>query len=293
MANATIDGIATRYEVVGSGPPLLMYAPGGFNAVVETWSTLGVYSRIRLLDHLPQRYTCILFDRRECGRSGGRIERLTWAHYAAQGKGLLDHLGIARAHVLGGCMGCCPVLAFAVSHPHATLSMVLIWPVGGARYRISSHQRFAEHLAFVQQHGLEAVVALVAREGKPFGADPRGGPWASTIKADPAFAAAFAKEDADRYRLIVSGMARSLFDRDTAPGAEPEDLLRLDVPALIVPGSDPAHATSAARYLEECLPRARYWDAPVAEQTEAAAAARIMEFLAAPSQPPSERQRAQ
>ena len=36
MANAIIDGIATRYEVVGSGPPLLMYAPGGFNAVVET-----------------------------------------------------------------------------------------------------------------------------------------------------------------------------------------------------------------------------------------------------------------
>jgi len=37
-----------------------------------------------------------------------------------------------------------------VAHPQATLSMVLYWPVGGARYRISSHQRFAEHLAFVQ-----------------------------------------------------------------------------------------------------------------------------------------------
>jgi hypothetical protein len=35
MSTAVIDGIATRYEIVGSGPPLLMYAPGGFNAVVE------------------------------------------------------------------------------------------------------------------------------------------------------------------------------------------------------------------------------------------------------------------
>ncbi len=79
-------------------------------------------------------------------------------------------------------------------------------------------------------------------------------------------------------------MARSLFDRDTAPGAEPEDLLRLDIPALIVPGRDAAHATSAARYLEECLPRSQYWDVPVAEQTEATAPARIMEFLdAAPT----------
>jgi pimeloyl-ACP methyl ester carboxylesterase len=71
MANAVIDGITTRYEVIGSGPPLLMYAPGGFNAVVEAWSTLASYARIKLLDHLPKRFTCILFDRRECGQSGG------------------------------------------------------------------------------------------------------------------------------------------------------------------------------------------------------------------------------
>ena len=67
--------------------------------------------------------------------------------------------------------------------------------------------------------------------------------------------------------------------RDTAPGAEPEDLLRLDIPAFIVPGRDAAHATSAARYLEECLPRSEYWDIPVAEQTETTVAARVMEFL--------------
>ena len=45
----------------------------------------------------------------------------------------------------------------------------------------------------MQQHGLEAVVALVAKDGKPFGADPRGGPWASVIKHDRAFAAAYAE----------------------------------------------------------------------------------------------------
>jgi pimeloyl-ACP methyl ester carboxylesterase len=279
MASAIIDGISTRYEVIGSGPPLLMHAPGGFDATVEKWSTLGVYARIRLTEHLPKRYTCILFDRRECGRSGGRVEKLTWAHYAAQGKGLLAHLGIERAHVMGGCMGCCPVLAFAAAYPQAALSMLLFWPVGGARYRISSHQRFAEHLAFVQQHGLEAVVGLVRKEGKPFGADPRGGPWASVIRSDRGFAGAYAEQDVDRYKLVVAGMARGLFDRDTAPGAEPEDLLRLEIPALVVPGRDAAHATSAARYIEECLPRSEYWDIPVAEQTEDATNARLLEFL--------------
>ncbi len=279
MANAVIDGIATRYETIGSGPPLLMYAPGGFDATIEKWSTQGVYAKIRLLDHLPKKYTCIVFDRRECGQSGGRVERVTWAHFVAQGKGLLDHLGIARAHIMGGCMGCCPVAAFAVAHSEQVASMILFWPVGGAKYRISGHQRFAEHLAFVAQNGLAAVAALVAKEGKAFGADPRGGPWASVIKRDPAFAEAYATLDVEAYRLTVSAMGRTLFDRDTAPGAEPEDLLRLAIPALVIPGRDAAHATSAARYLEECLARSEYWDVPVAGQTEATAPGRIVEFL--------------
>ena len=93
VASAVIDGIATRYEVMGAGPPLLLYAPGGFDATVEKWTTQGVYAKLRFLDHLPKRYTCIAFDRRECGRSGGRVERVAWADYVAQGRGLLDHLG--------------------------------------------------------------------------------------------------------------------------------------------------------------------------------------------------------
>jgi pimeloyl-ACP methyl ester carboxylesterase len=279
MATAIIDGIATRYEIIGGGPPLLMYAPGGFDATVEKWSTQGVYAKIKLLDHLPATYTCIVFDRRECGQSGGRIERVTWADYVAQGKGLLEHLGIERAHIMGGCMGCCPVAAFGVMYPKTALSMILFWPVGGARYRIGSHQRFAEHLAFVQHNGLAAVVEVVAKDGKSFGADPRGGPWAAVIKRDRGFADAYAKLNVDAYKLTVGGMGRTLFDRDTAPGAEPEDLLRLDIPALVVPGRDASHATSAARYLEECLPRSEYWDVPVAGQTEETTPARVMEFL--------------
>jgi len=280
MPTASIDGIATRYEVLGSGPPILMYAPGGFNAVIETWSTQSIYAKVKLLDHLPKHFTCILFDRRECGQSGGRIERITWNHYVAQGEGLLDHLGIARAHIMGGCMGCAPVAAFAVAQPRRVLSLILYWPVGGAKYRMSSHQRFAEHLSYVASHGLDGVVALVGKEGRPFGADPRGGPWASSIKRDAGFAASYAALDPATYRLICQGMCRALFDRDTAPGAEPEDLMRLDIPAFIVPGHDAAHATSAARYLEECLPRSEYWDVPVDAQTETATNERLMTFLA-------------
>lgn len=279
MPTAIIDGISTRYEVAGEGPPLLMYAPAGFDASLEKWTTQGVYARTRMMEHLPKKYSCIVFDRRECGASGGRVERVTWAHYVAQGKGLLDHLGIKRAHLMGGCMGCCPVAAFGVMHPERVISMVLYWPVGGARYRISGHQRFATHLAYVQGHGLERVVELASSSGKSFGEDPRGGPWASVIRQDRAFASAYAAQDVEKYKLIVNGMARALFDRDTAPGAEPEDMLRSDIPALIVPGRDASHATSAARYLEECLPKSEYWDVPPTDQTEESTNPRLLGFL--------------
>ena len=279
MPTAVINDIVTRYEVVGSGPPLLMYAPGGFNAVVEAWSTLGIYSKIKLLDHLPAHFTCILFDRRECGQSGGRVEPITWAHYMAQGKGLLDHLQISRARLIGGCMGCAPVTGFAVAHPEMVASVVLYWPVGGAKYRMSSHRRFADHITFVRESGLDQVVALVRAEGKPFGADSRGGPWASVIKHDTDFAATYARHDPEQYIATCEAMRDALFDRDTAPGAAPEQLMRAAIPAFIVPGHDAAHATSAARYLEECLPQSNYWDVAVDAQTEAAVNSRVLEFL--------------
>src|SRR5262245_55415721 len=107
-----------------------MFSPGGFDATIEKWTTQGIYARIRPVDHLTKRYTCIVFDRRESGESGGRVEAITWLHYVTQARGLLDHLNIQRAHVFGACMGCAPAVAFAVAHPADTLSMVLYWPVG-------------------------------------------------------------------------------------------------------------------------------------------------------------------
>ena len=279
MPSVDIAGIATRYEVLGSGPPILMYAPGGFDATIEKWRSLGVYARIRLLDHLPAKYTCVAFDRRECGQSGGRVEPVTWAHFVEQGKGLLDHLGFPKAHILGGCMGVSCAIAFAAKHPDRVSSLVLWWPVGGAKYRIKGQQRFFDHLAYVDEAGLEGVVDLVARDGKAFNAEPRGGPWASVIKRDPDFARDYARLDVNRYKAIVTDMAIALLDRDTSPGAEPEEMMEMDIPAIIVPGRDESHATSAARYLEECLPNSQYWDVPVEAQTEAAAAPRLLQFL--------------
>lgn len=279
MPIATLDGIRTRYETVGQGPALLMFSPGGFDSSLENWTSFGRYRDLGFVDALSPHYTCVVFDRREAGHSGGRVERLTWERYVAQARGLLDHLGIDSAHTMGGCVGCSAAAALAVAAPERVRSMVLFSPAGGPRYRMAQHRRFTIHLAFVAEHGLAAVVELARGTTAGFSKDPRVGPWAAPLRTDDAFAAAYAALDPARYEAIATGSVRALFDRDTVPGAEPEDLMTLDVPALIVPGQDTSHAPSAARYLQECLPVHDYWDVPVVEQTAQTAPARILAFL--------------
>jgi pimeloyl-ACP methyl ester carboxylesterase len=192
---------------------------------------------------------------------------------------LLDHLGIERAHLMGGCVGCSSAAALAVAHPARVLSMVLYSPAGGVKYRMAQQRRFAQHIAFVEANGLDAVVEIARGHDKSFSQDPRVGPWVTVIRTDDEFAARYVTNDTNRYRLLVGAMARVMFDRDTVPGVEPEDLLCSDVPALIVPGQDDSHAPSAAHYLQECLPRAEFWGVPVAEQTAETAPTRVSSFL--------------
>jgi pimeloyl-ACP methyl ester carboxylesterase len=270
MPTALCDGIETRYEVLGDGPPLLLFSPGGFNATVENWSTFGIYARLNLLEHLSRHFTCIAFDKRESGRSGGRVERLTWNGYALQGAELLDHLGTERARVMGGCIGCSIALAFADAYPHRAERLVLYSPAGGPRYRMTQHARFDEHEAFVRAEGLQALVELARESDKTFAQDPRLGPWASVVTPDL---------DVGEYLEIAAGTCRSLFDRDTVPGPGAERLMALETPALVVPGRDPSHATSAARYLEECLEGSEYWDVSPEGQTAETAAPRLLDFL--------------
>jgi pimeloyl-ACP methyl ester carboxylesterase len=278
-SEAVIDDILTRYTVAGSGPPLLMFSPGGFNATMSNWETHGIYQRTAMLARLREQFTCITFDKRESGGSGGRVERVRWLDYAYQGIGLLDHLGYQRAYVMGACVGCSIATVMATVVPDRVAGAVLYSPAGGVQYRMKQHARFHAHLAYAAANGLRAVAALAYSTDVGFSEDGRVGPWVAVLRRDREFTARYVDLDPARYQVIVAGMCRLLFDRDTVPGAEPEDLLTLNVPALIVPGNDSSHAPSAAHYLRECLPAADFWDAPVAAQTAETAPARVIDFL--------------
>ena len=174
-------------------------------------------------------------------------------------------------------MGCSVALAFGVHYPEATRGLLLHWPVGGYRWKVNSQDRFMRHYNFAKQNGLKDVVER-AHGGKSFWMDPEAGPWATVIARDQQFAKSFLRVDLDRYLGIVLTSGRSLFNRDTAPGAEPEELLGIKAPALIIPGDDPSHATSGAHYLRECLPKSEFWNVMPPEQSTQTVCDRILEF---------------
>ena len=274
------DDLKIHYQIDGLGPPLLMFAPGGFRSVISRWTAAGGKGAWKELDGLAtlsRHFTTIAYDRRECGLSGGKVEPLTWDLYAKEAKALLDLTGAPAAHILGCCMGASLALAFAVRYPSACKSLILHWPVGGYHWMMKGRQFFDRHMAYVREHGLAAVVAR-APKGENFWLDPEIGPWGSPCATDPAFAARYVEQDAAHY-LEICARSRDVLFNDTMPsGASAEEMMKIEIPTLIMSGADARHTRSASWTLKELLPRADLWPVYPPEQTGANTLAELLRF---------------
>lgn len=262
MPFTTINGIQVNYQIQGSGPPLLMFAPGGFRSVMSRWTAAHgnrEWKEMDALATLSRHFTTIAYDRREAGLSGGRVEPLTWDLYVREAKALLDLAGARQAILLGSCMGAALALAFAVRHPAACRGLYLHWPVGGYRWMMKGHTFFKRHADFVRAHGLAAVVKR-APQGENFWMDPEIGPWGSPCAIYAEFAAGFVKQEMERY-LDICARSRDTLWNDTMPsGASGAELQGIQVPAFIQSGNDASHAHSASWALRELMPQAELWD---------------------------------
>ena len=170
MEYATINGISIHHQIRGSGTPLLMFAPGGFGAAMSRWTAAGgkrEWQEMDALETLSKHFRTIAYDRREAGRSGGRIEPLSWGHYVLEACELLEHAGEKQALILGSCMGAALATAFAARHPEACLGLYLHWPVGGYRWMMKGHTYFQRHMDFVRAKGFAAVIARAPEKRTP------------------------------------------------------------------------------------------------------------------------------
>jgi pimeloyl-ACP methyl ester carboxylesterase len=282
MPFATLNGIKSHYVAQGAGMHLLMFAPGGWRSVISRWTAAGgkeAFGQMDGLATLSRHFSCVAYDRRECGLSNGRVEPLSWDLYAAEAEALLDLAGAKQAIILGSCMGASLALAFAARHPERCKGLLLHWPVGGYLWMKKGHTFFQRHMDFVRVHGLAAVVAR-APKGENFWLDPEIGPWGSPAAVYPEFAAELVRQDASRY-LDICARSRDAIFNDTMPsGAGGEELMKMQIPALIMSGADTRHTVSASWALKELMPQAELWDVFPPRQTGQNVLEQILQFKA-------------
>lgn len=95
-------GVSLYYEEYGAGHPLLLFAPGGMRSSIEFWHRSPFDPTVELAGD----FRVIAMDQRNAGRSHGPITPADgWDTYTADHVALLDHLGIQRSHIMGGCIG--------------------------------------------------------------------------------------------------------------------------------------------------------------------------------------------
>lgn len=256
MRVADIEGIKTRYQVMGDGPPLLLLPPMDFDPSVSHRWFNRVWRGFKPLDALVREFRVIAFDRRECGGSGGRVEPLSWLVFARHARALLDHLEIENAFLLGACIGCSVALAFGAHFPERCRALLLHWPVGGFHWLNRGCVNFDRHIAFAREHGLSGVVER-AKQSRLFWSEPEAGPWASVLASDTAFAESFVRQDPARYLEILAQSRDNLFNDAVPSGATGGQLTVMNVPAFIMPGDDALHPMSCAHALRELMPQAK------------------------------------
>lgn len=115
MPKAKANGIEINYEIHGSGDPVLLI--GGLGADMFLW--------FRQIPELSKHFQVIAFDTRGAGESSKPEEPYSIEMFAADTAGLLQALGVPRAHVVGASLGGLIALEFLLSCPEMVNRVVL------------------------------------------------------------------------------------------------------------------------------------------------------------------------
>ena len=116
MRHADVNGIKIAYGILGNGPPLVLIM--GYRLPSLAWP-------LDFIEALAEKFTVVLFDNRGTGGSDKPTTGYEIPNMARDVSGLLDHLGIARANILGYSMGGAIAQEFVRQFPARVLGLVL------------------------------------------------------------------------------------------------------------------------------------------------------------------------
>jgi pimeloyl-ACP methyl ester carboxylesterase len=240
MPIAASNGIEIYYETHGdpNDPALLLVH--GFTAQITGWSD-------GFREGLAARgFFVISFDNRDVGLSthldGQRVDvttvlaavagrgvmpdvPYTLSAFAADAVGLLDHLGIASAHIAGASMGGMIVQTIAIEYPERVRTMTSIMSTTGEKGYFESTKEATKALMTAPPSEREAFIASSIERSRVF-ASPR--------YFEPAEAATMAARSFDRA-YYPEGATRQLGAiHASAPRADALRALR--IPTLVLHG---------------------------------------------------------
>jgi pimeloyl-ACP methyl ester carboxylesterase len=163
-------------------------------------------------------------------------------------RGVLDHLRIDKAHVVGLSMGGYATLHFGLSHPERALSLV----VAGAGYGSKPEERdaFRRDCAAIadriEREGMDTVAETYARGPTRMQfADKNLGGWTE-------FRDLLKRQSAIGHALTMRGVQMkrpSIYDLS-------DKMARLDVPTLIMTGDEDEPCLEPALFMKRTIPTA-------------------------------------
>ena len=235
---ARINGVTLAYEEVGDGVPMLFVHE--FAGEAASWQP-----QVRFFS---RRYRTIAFNARGYPPSDVPKDPAAYSqvHAVEDIRGVLDHLKIDKAQVVGLSMGGYATLHFVLSHPERALSLV----VAGAGYGSRPEERdsFRRDCATIadrlEREGMDTVAETYAR----------GPTRVQFIDKDPGgwteFRDLLKRQSAIGHALTMRGVQMkrpSIYElRD--------QMARLGVPTLIMTGDEDEPCLEPALFMKRTIP---------------------------------------
>lgn len=116
MPKIKVNDIQVYYEVQGDGFPLVMIM--GISGNVDWWDP-------RMIQELSKNYKIVMFDSRGTGRTDVSSREYSIKLFADDTAGLMDVLGISRAHVFGVSMGGAIAQELALNYTEKVEKLIL------------------------------------------------------------------------------------------------------------------------------------------------------------------------
>jgi class 3 adenylate cyclase len=258
------------YQVVGEGPPDLLWLGGLGEPIDSRWDYPPCASFVRRLASFSR---LIMLDRRGVGGSDPVSSQAlpSWEAWADDALTVLDAVGSERATILGTIQGGPTAILFAATRPDRTQALILVNTA--ARFRQADDYPWG-----LTQEELEAAAEFVVEH---WGTEAAASMGAPSHADDPVFRRWMAK----MCRMSCSPREMATYMRQDNPTDVRQVLPSIQVPTLVLHRSDaPFFTIDQGRYLAEHIPGARFAsvsgaDLPIYIKPNARILAEIEEFV--------------